>query len=90
VLGEAEAAAVVLWIVGPHAFNSFSIFPRLFLTAPEKGCGKSTLLDVLSRLVPRPLGASNIKAAALFRTIEAARPTVRLSTPERKCISGPE
>jgi putative DNA primase/helicase len=48
------------------------------VTAPEKGCGKSTVLDVLSRLVSRPLGASNITAAALFRVIEAARPTLLL------------
>jgi putative DNA primase/helicase len=78
VLGATEADAVALWVLATHAFNMFSIFPRLFVTAPEKGCGKSTLLDVISRLVPRPLVASNIKAAALFRTIEAARPTLLL------------
>jgi putative DNA primase/helicase len=50
----------------------------LFISSPEKGCGKSTLLDVLSRLVPKPLGASGITAAALFRVIEAARPTLLL------------
>jgi putative DNA primase/helicase len=50
----------------------------LFINSPKKGCGKSTLLDVLSRLVPRPLGASGITAAALFRVIEAARPTLLL------------
>src|SRR5262249_35196677 len=32
----------------------------------------------IERLVPRPLTASNITAAALFRTIEAARPTLLL------------
>jgi hypothetical protein len=78
VLGEAEAAAVALWVLATHAFNAFFIFPRLFVTAPEKRCGKSTLLDVLSRLVPRPLGASSITAAALFRVIEAWRPTLLL------------
>jgi putative DNA primase/helicase len=78
VLGSAEADAAALWALVTHAFDAFPIFPRLFVTAPEKGCGKSTLLDVLSRLVPRPLPASNIRAAALFRTIEAARPTLLL------------
>ena len=48
------------------------------MTAPEPECGKTTMLDVLSRLVPKPLGASSITAAALFRTIEAARPTLFL------------
>src|SRR5439155_9748838 len=46
--------------------------------SPEKGCGKSTLLDVLSRLVPKPRGASGITAAALFRVIDAYCPTLLL------------
>jgi putative DNA primase/helicase len=78
VLGEAEAFAVALWVVGVHAFDAWTIFPRLFISSPEKGCGKSTLLDVLSCLVPKPLVASSITPAALFRVIEAARPTLLL------------
>ncbi len=78
VFGAAAADAVALWVVAVHAFDRFFIFPRLFVTAPEKGCGKTTLLDAVSRLVPRPLPADNITAAALFRTIEAARPTLLL------------
>ena len=39
-------------------------------------CGKSSLLRWLARVVPRPLPASNISAAALFRVIEAAYPTL--------------
>jgi hypothetical protein len=76
VLGGAEAVA--LWALAVHAFDAWHIFPRLFITAPEKGCGKTTLLDVLSSLVPRPLSAANIKAAPLFRVIELARPTLLL------------
>jgi hypothetical protein len=78
VLGEPEAAAVTLWVVAAYALDAWHIFPRLFVNSPEKGCGKSTLLDVVSRLVPKPLGASGITAAALFRVIEAARPTLLL------------
>jgi putative DNA primase/helicase len=78
VLSAAAAYAVALWVVIVHAFERFFIFPRLFVTAPEKGCGKTTLLDAIERLVPRPLAASNITAAALFRTIEAVRPTLLL------------
>jgi putative DNA primase/helicase len=78
VLNMVAAYAVALWVVSDHAFDRFFIFPRLFITAPEKGCGKTTLLDVIERLVRRPLTASNITAAALFRTIEAARPTLLL------------
>ena len=78
VLSTAAAYAVALWVAVVHAFERFFIFPRLFITAPEKGCGKTTLLDVIARLVPRPLMASNISAAALFRVIEAVRPTLLL------------
>jgi hypothetical protein len=78
VLDSVGADAVALWVLGTHTFDAWVIFPRLFVTAPEKQCGKTTLLDVLSRLVTRPLLASGITAAALFRTIEAARPTLLL------------
>jgi Protein of unknown function (DUF3631) len=78
VLGAAEAVAVALWLVAVHAFDAWLVLPRLFVNSPEKGCGKTTLLDVLSRLVPKPLGASSITPASLFRVIEAARPTLLL------------
>jgi hypothetical protein len=67
VLTAAEADAAALWNVGAHCFAVFAIFPRLFITAAEMQSGKTTLLDVLSTIVPRPLMASNITAAALFR-----------------------
>jgi putative DNA primase/helicase len=48
--------------------------PRLSISSPTKGCGKTTLLDVLSRLVLRPLLASNVTPAAVFRVIEKYNP----------------
>ncbi len=78
VMGSAEADAVAIWALATHTFMSFFIFPRLLVTSPEKRCGKSTLLDAVERLVPRALSASNISASALFRVIEAARPTMIL------------
>jgi hypothetical protein len=47
-----------------------TVLPLALITAPEKGCGKSTLLAALSKLASRPLLASNVTAAALFRAIE--------------------
>lgn len=85
VLRPAEADAVALWAAGTHAMAAWGIYSRLFMTAPEKGCGKTTLLDVISRLVPRALSASNITAASLFRTIEAARPTLLLDEADAYC-----
>ena len=78
VLSEDAAVAVTLWIAGSYGFDNFYIFPRLFLTAPTRGAGKSTLLDVTEPLVNRPLSAANITAGAMFRTIDAVRPTLLL------------
>ena len=78
VLDPAGTDAVVLWVLADHEFDQFSIFPRLFISAPEWGCGKTTLLDEIGFLVPSKLSADNITAAALFRTIEAERPTLLL------------
>ena len=76
VLEEHEADAVALWILHTYVFNAFTVTPRLGITSPEKRCGKTTLQDVLGCLVPRPLPAANITAAATFRTIELAQPTL--------------
>ncbi len=78
VIDDAPLAAVALWCVAVHAFESFDIFPRLFLSAPTKGAGKSTLLDTIALFVPRPLEASSASAAALFRVISAMRPVLLL------------
>ena len=78
VLDAAARDAAALWCGGTHSFNCFTIFPRLTATSPEPRCGKTTLLDAIERLVPRPLAAANITAPALFRTIEAVRPTLLL------------
>lgn len=78
VVGAPEATALALWVVACFVFDKFAIFPRVFVTSPEKGCGKTTLLDALSRLLPKTLSASGITAASLFRVIEAARPTLLL------------
>jgi hypothetical protein len=75
-LTDADAAAITLWCVHAHAFGAALISPRLVITSPEKRCGKTTLLRVIQNLTPKPLQAANITAAALFRTVEAARPTL--------------
>lgn len=72
--GAVEALA--LWAVHAHCIDASPISPRLALTSPEKRCGKTTVLRILAGLVPKPLPTSNITPAAVFRTIEVARPTL--------------
>lgn len=69
---------VALWAVFTHAFECFYCLPILLITAATKRAGKSTLLAVLSALVRRPLSASNLTEAVLFRVTEEYKPTLLL------------
>lgn len=70
------ADAVALWVVWSWLIDEFDIAPRLAVLSPEKRCGKTTLLEMLFSLVLRALLASGISPSAIFRTIEAAKPTL--------------
>ena len=83
VADESSLVATSLWVIGTYLFQEFVIFPRLAVTSPEKRCGKTTFLDVVAGLVNRPLLAANITAPALFRTIEALRPTLIIDEADR-------
>ena len=73
---SATPEAVALWLMHTHAHGASNISPLLAVTSPTPECGKTTLLTLIGALVPRPLTASNITAAALFRSIEKWRPTL--------------
>jgi len=70
------AEALALWALFSFTIDAFDCAPRLALLSPVMRCGKTTLLRILSRIVLRPLLASNVSPAALFRVIEAAHPTL--------------
>lgn len=72
--GAADAMAV--WAVHTHCFALFRHSPRLAFTSPEKRCGKTTALDTTALVCCKPLPTANVTAAAVFRTIEAAGPTL--------------
>jgi hypothetical protein len=76
VLAPGAAEVVALWTLHAHALDAFGISPRLAITSPRPGCGKTTLLDIIARLVPRPLVMANVSAAAVYRTVEVAHPTL--------------
>ena len=52
------------------------VAPILAITSPQKRCGKTTVIDLLKRLVHRPLAASNVTPAALFRVVDQHNPTL--------------
>jgi putative DNA primase/helicase len=76
VMARHAADASALWILHTHLLDAAQAAPRFVIKSPEKRCGKTTLLALIGRLVPRPLLASNISPAAMFRSIDAAHPTL--------------
>jgi hypothetical protein len=68
--------ATVLWVLHTWTLDAFSTAPILNVTSPAKRCGKTRLLEILGMLVKRPLAASNITAAAVFRSIDKWAPTL--------------
>jgi len=70
------ADAVALWACMTWFMDVVQIAPLAVITAPEKRCGKTQLLSLLRRITYRPLTASNISPAALFRSIDAWKPTL--------------
>ena len=76
ILPEGAETAVSLWIIFAHAHDVGSVSPLLAITSPTKRCGKTTMMMLLNALVPRPLPASNITGAVLFRAVEAYAPTL--------------
>lgn len=73
---DETAHAAALWIAMTWFMDVVQVAPLAVITAPEKRCGKSQLLFLLGRLVHRPLAASNITPAALFRAVDAWKPTL--------------
>ncbi len=75
-LPEGGAAVLALWAIHAHTYDTADVSPLLALVSPERRCGKTKTLQLLESLVPRPLMASNISPAAVFRTVEKFRPTL--------------
>ena len=90
VMEVGSAETVALWVLHAHALDAFQISPRLAITSPEMRCGKTTALDVVYSLAPRPLSTSNTSAAAIFRTIEAAQPTLLIDEADTFLTSSEE
>ena len=74
--GDADCAA--LWIIGSYLMDTWRLWPRLLVTSPTKACGKSTLLEAIDAMAHRGFIVSNASPAAIFRAIEAWKPTLLL------------
>lgn len=77
IVAELETVtAAALWIASTWFIDVAQVAPLAIITAPEKRCGKSQLLTLIGKLSRRPMPASSISPAALFRSIDAWQPTL--------------
>src|SRR5262249_50252060 len=75
-LPTGASVALPLWTLHAWTMDAGDISPFMVLISPTKRCGKTTVLIILSYLTPRAELPSNISPSALFRYIEAVRPTL--------------
>ncbi|CAM5243745.1 DUF3631 domain-containing protein [Rhodanobacter lindaniclasticus] len=68
--------AAALWIAHTYCMDALTVSPLAHISAPEMRCGKTVLLTAMMRLCHRPLLASSISPAAIFRTVERWAPTL--------------
>jgi putative DNA primase/helicase len=76
VLPDHADSALALWVTLTYFADVANVAPMLAAISPEKRCGKTSLLALLNRLAHRPLAASSISPAALFRAVEKWSPTL--------------
>lgn len=76
VLPKHAADALALWTELTYVHDRFQHSPILLPRSATKRCGKSTLVSLLAELVHRPIVASNLTPAVVFRVIEEHRPTL--------------
>lgn len=76
VLSLDQARACALWAAFTWFIDGANVAPLLNVTSPEPRCGKSTLGELIKELSARPMYASNITPAALFRAVEKWKPTL--------------
>jgi putative DNA primase/helicase len=76
IVSHDAAHATALWILHAWTLEAFDISPLLVITSATKRCGKTTLLEAVGMLAPRPLPASNLTTATLFRAVEKFKPVM--------------
>jgi len=90
VLPEPTVLVVTAWVAAAHLMDVWDKFPHLAVTSPEKRCGKTTLLDLLYLVTPRARYTTNISPAALYRVIQAEKPTLLMDESQSLARKGSE
>lgn len=75
---EETLHAAALWVAMTWLVDHATVLPIAIITAPERGCGKTTLLSTIGKMACKPVTASSISPAAMFRLIDGYKPTLLL------------
>jgi len=78
VLPKHTDTVAALWVLNTYVHDASYHSPMIILTSPEKRCGKTTALNVFMAVCNRPLPASNVSGAVVFRAIEKWHPTLMI------------
>ena len=81
-LEPSYALVIALWLVATHAWAAFDAFPYLVVTSTTKRSGKTRLLELLSFVAFNSRLVANISPAALYRTVDAEKPTLLIDEAE--------
>jgi hypothetical protein len=82
-LAESSYALVIaLWLMATHIWPAFDAFPHLVVTSATKRSGKTRLLELISFVASNSRLVANISPAALYRTIDAEKPTLLVDEAE--------
>jgi hypothetical protein len=90
ILPAGGLTALVLWTIHTYCYVLWRYTPRLHVTGPTKRCGKSRVLRLLELTVCKPLAAANISMASVFRSVEAAHPTLLLDEADQSVKEKPD
>jgi putative DNA primase/helicase len=69
---------LALWPLHTWVFDCFDITPYLAITSPTRRCGKTLLMTLLHWLCCRGKKNDSMSKAAIYRSVEAERPTLIL------------
>jgi len=69
---------LALWPLHSWVFDCFDTTPYLAITSPTRRCGKSLVLTILQWICCRAKKNDSMSKAAIYRSVEAERPTLVL------------
>jgi hypothetical protein len=76
------ALVIALWLAVTHAWIAFDSLPYLVVTSTTKRSGKTRLLELMSFIASKSRLLANISPAALYRTVDAEKPTLLIDEAE--------